>query len=407
VGRTLTITLPRPHRSQAEILAAPARFRVLACGRRFGKTVYGQHRLVPPALAGKPVGWFAPSYKYFSEAWRDFHRALRPVIARSNATEKRIELITGGSIEFWSLTDPDAGRSRKYARVVIDEAAKVPRLEEAWNAAIRPTLADLRGDADLLSTPRGRDFFWRAWTWGQDAAEPDWASWRLPTVANPFIDPAEIEDARRKTPERLFRQEYLAEFLENAGGVFRNIAASIDRGRGGNRLVMEPRTTYAMGIDLARVEDFTVITALDSTGKQVYFERFNQISWERQLAAVREAARTLRPVIYCDSTGVGDPIFERIVNAGLEAYPYQLTNASKRQLIDRLAIDLEHGKLRLMDVPEQEAELVAFEYRLTAARNVTMAAPEGMHDDCVIALALAAWGAGDGAGLIDNVGCYR
>lgn len=397
---TLTIRLQRPHPRQAEILASPARFRVLACGRRFGKTTYGLHRLIRPLLDGRPVGWFAPSYKYLSEVWRDFHRALKPVIARSNATEKRVELITGGSIEFWSLTDEDAGRSRKYARVVIDEAAKVKKLEEAWNAAIRPTLTDLKGDADFLSTPKGRDFFWRAWTWGQDPHEKDWASWQLPTVANPFIDPAEIEDARRKTPERLFRQEYLAEFLENAGGVFRRIAESIDRGRNLPSLVMLPGLSYSMGIDLARVEDFTVLSILDSTGKQTYFERFNQISWERQIESIKLASRSLRPVIYCDSTGVGDPIFERLLNAGLDAYPYHLTNASKQRLIDHLAIDLEHGKLRLMDIPEQEAELAAYAYELTPSRNVRMGAPEGMHDDCVIALALAAWGAG-GAGFQD------
>lgn len=404
--RVLTITLPRPHPRQAEILASPARFRVLACGRRFGKTVYGQHRLIPPALAGKPVGWFAPSYKYLSEAWRDFHRALKPVIARSNATEKRIELITGGSIEFWSLTDPDAGRSRKYARVAIDEAAKVPRLEEAWNAAIRPTLTDLKGDADLLSTPRGRDFFWRAWTWGADPHEPEWASWQLPTVANPHIDPAEIEAARRKMPERLFRQEFLAEFLENAGGVFRGVAAAIDRGRDLNRLVRDPGLTYSGGIDLARVEDFTVVTIFDSNVRQIYFDRFNQISWERQIRSVIEADRTLRPVWYVDSTGVGDPIFERLANAGLDCVPYAFTNASKGRLLDNYAMVIEQGRARLMDVPEQEAELAAYAYELTPSRNVRMGAPEGMHDDCVHAGALAAWGA-SGAGIqVDNVGCY-
>lgn len=406
MSRTLLITLPRPHPRQAEILASPARFRVLACGRRFGKTVYGQHRLIRPLLEGYPCGWFAPSYKYLSEVWRDFQRDLKPVIAASNKTERRIELITGGSVEFWSLTDEDAGRSRKYKHVVVDEAAKCRTLEESWNAAIRPTLTDYRGGADFLSTPRGRDFFWRVWTWGQDPHEPDWASWQLPTVCNPHIDPAEIEAARHKTPDRLFRQEFLAEFLENAGGVFRRVSEAIDRGRGGNRLMTGHGLSYSMGIDLARVEDFTVITVLGSDGVQVYFERFNQISWERQIAAIRTATHHYRPVIYCDSTGVGDPIFERLLNAGLDAYPYQLTNASKRALIDHLSIDLEHGKIRLMDVPEQEAELVAYEYRLTPARNVTMSAPEGMHDDCVIALALAAWGAGGAGVQIDNVGCY-
>jgi hypothetical protein len=288
--------------------------------------------------------------------------------------------------------------------VIIDEAAMVKGLEEAWNGAIRPTLTDLRGDADFLSTPKGRDFFWRAYSWGLDPYEPDWACYQLPTTANPFIDPAEVEDARRKTPDRLFRQEYLAEFLENAGGVFRKVAEAIDRGRTGNRLVREPRLSYAMGLDLARVNDFTVLSILESTGKQVYFERFNQISWERQIAAVKEASRSLRPVIYCDSTGVGDPIFERLLNAGLDAYPYQLTNPSKRALIDHLAIELEHGHLRLMDIPEQESELLAFEYRLTPSRNVVMSAPEGMHDDCVIALGLAVWGISGGGNVVDDVG---
>ena len=215
-------------------------------------------------LEGYPVGWFAPSYKYLAEAWRDFNRVLAPVIAHRDSTEKRIRLITGGVLEFWSLRDEDAGRSRKYKRVAIDEAAKVKNLEQCWNAAIRPTLTDLKGDADFYSTPKGRDFFWKAFTWGQDKLEPDWKSWRFPTTANPYIDPAEVEDARRKVPERLFLQEFLAEFLEEAGGVFRGVGASIDRGRSANLLLPAQGLTYSAGVDLARVEDFTVISILDA-----------------------------------------------------------------------------------------------------------------------------------------------
>lgn len=397
---TLTITLPKLHPGQARIRRESRRFNALACGRRFGKTTYSVNRLTEPALAGFPVGYFAPKYKYLAETWRTFKRVLNPIIRHKDETEKRIELITGGVLEFWSLQDPDAGRSRKYKRVAVDEAAMVKGLEEAWQGSIRPTLTDLKGDADLYSTPKGRNFFWKTFTWGQDKEEADWASWRLPTTDNPYIDPTEVEDARRKMPERLFRQEFLAEFLDEAGGVFRGVAASIDRKRDRPSLVLQPGFNYSMGLDLARVEDFTVITILDSRGRQVYFERFNQISWERQVAAVVHAARTLRPVIYCDSTGVGDPIYERLRNLGLDIYPYQFTNASKQRLIDHLAMQIEQGQLRLMDIPEQEAELSAYAYELTPSRNVRMGAPEGMHDDCVIALALAAWGAG-GAGFQD------
>lgn len=360
-------------------------------GRRWGKTVFGVNRISQTALAGHPAAWFAPNYKYLAESWRDFVRVLRPAMARSNASEKRIELVTGGSIEFWTLEDPDSGRSRKYRRVAIDEAAKARHLQRAWNESIRPTLADMRGEADFYSTPKGHDFFWTAHTWGQSTEHPEWASWTMPTATNPFIDPAEIEAARKQLPDRVFRQEFLAEFLEDAGGVFRRVNDAVDRGRTANE---DPRkgTSYSLGVDLARVEDFTVLTVLNPVGRQVFHERFNQIAWERQIATIVSVAQRYDAVVYLDCTGVGDPIYERLYRDGrLTVFPYQFTAASKARLIDNLAMQIEQGRIRLMDVPEQTNELLAYAYEITPSRNVRMNAPEGMHDDCVIGLALAAW----------------
>ncbi len=268
-------------------------------------------------------------------------------------------------------------------------------MELAWTGAIRATLADYQGDADFYSTPRGRDFFWKAFTRGEDEHEPDWACWRFPTLANPFIQPSEVEAARQQLPERVFRQEYLAEFLDDAGGVFRCVREAIDSGRSVNEPAAAPgRTGYTLGVDLAKVEDFTVLTVLDSGMKQVYHERFNQISWERQIARVTEVAQAFRADIVIDSTGVGDPIFERLRLAGLPVLPYAFTNVSKEALINNLAMKLEQGAIRLMDLDAQTNELLAYEYELTPSRNVRMNAPAGMHDDCVISLALAAWGRG-------------
>lgn len=347
--------------------------------------------MIKTALAGDPVGWFAPSYKILDEAWRDLRRTLKPVERHANANDRRLELITGGVIEFWSLEDADAGRSRKYKRVAIDEAAMCRHLEAAWTGAIRPTLTDLKGDADFYSTPKGRDYFWKAFVRGVDPLETEWESFQLPTSANPFIDPAEIEAARRELPDRIFRQEYLAEFLEDAGGVFRCVSEAIDRGR----VLPEPKRAvgaYALGVDLARLNDFTVLCVVDQSGRQVYFERFNQISWERQIASIKAAADRYGATVIVDSTGVGDPIFERLRDAGLRIQPFVFTSASKNPLIDELAMAFEGGRIRLMDVPEQEAELVAYQYELTKARNLRTEAPEGMHDDCVMALALAVHG---------------
>lgn len=393
----LRITLPRPHQGQRQILPGLRRFNVLACGRRFGKTTFGINRLAGPALEGWPVAWFAPTYKYLDEAWRDFLRVLRPTVKASNATARRIELVTGGVIEFWSLTDPDSGRSRRYKRVAVDEAAKVPRLEQAWSEAILPTLADFRGDADLYSTPRGRDYFWRLFERGRSQDWPDWAAFQLPTAANPIIHPDEIESARTALPERVFRQEWLAEFLEDAGGVFRLVAAAVDRGRCSPDPPRAGIRSYSTGIDLARLEDFTVLTTLDPSGRMVYFERFNQISWERQIAAIEAVLQRYPGSATLDATGIGDPIFEALRKRKLSITPFTFTAASKLEIIDGLALALERGHIRLMDVPELEHELCAFEYTMRpGSRTPQMSAPDGEHDDCVIALALAHHGRGIG-----------
>jgi hypothetical protein len=350
---------------------------------------------VHPILDGYPVAWFAPNYKFLTEAWRNIRRTLRPVTATVNKQERRIEFIGGGSIDFWSLTDPDAGRSFKYKRVVVDEAGLVKNLLEAWNEGIRPTLTDLKGDAWFLGTPKGRNYFATLYDIGQDPLNEEWASWQRPTITNTTIPDlaAEIEAARTGMPERSFKQEYLAEILDDGGGVFRRVKEAIDRDRTQNEAAT-PGRKNALGVDLARVEDFTVLIVLDETGRQIYFDRFNQISWERQISEILRVAKLYNAHVVMDSTGVGDPIFEQVRKQWRDVEGFQITASSKEPLIDALAIALEQSHLRLMDIAVQTSELLSYQYEVTPSRNVKMNAPPGMHDDTVIALALAAHGSG-------------
>jgi len=179
---------------------------------------------VAPALQGFPVAWFSPDYKSLLEVWYTLKRTLAPIISRSDFSQKRMELMTGGVIEMWSLDgDPECSRGRKYKRVIVNEAAKVKHLQVAWEMAIRPNLADFRGDAFFPSTPRGRDFYWELWQRGNadnPARSEQWMSWQKPTSDNPYINPAEIEDMRRDMPARAFSQEIEAQFLEVGGRFF-------------------------------------------------------------------------------------------------------------------------------------------------------------------------------------------
>ncbi len=197
---------------------------MLCCGRRFGKSILGEDRIIGPALNGLPVAWFSPDYKSLLENWRNLCKVLRPVTARKSEQEHRLDLITGGVIEFWALDkDPECSRGRKYARVVIDEAAKVRYLMRAWLESIRANLADYEGDAWFLSTPKGRNDFWQLYQRGVIGGEKhsdDWACWKRPTGDNPFIPASEIELMRIEMGAHIASQEIDAEFLEVGGRFF-------------------------------------------------------------------------------------------------------------------------------------------------------------------------------------------
>lgn len=179
--------------------------------------------LLEEAANGYPVGWFQPSYKSLLEVWRAVKRVLKPVTSSVSEQDKRIELINGGIVDFWSLDgDPEACRGRKYKRVIINEAAKARHLQLAWEQAIRATLTDYRGDAWFPSTPRGRDFYHELFERGRDTCEeyPSWKSWQIPTSSNPHIHPEELEEAKRDLPTTVWLQEYEAQFLDVAGRFF-------------------------------------------------------------------------------------------------------------------------------------------------------------------------------------------
>lgn len=202
------------------------RFTVLACGRRWGKTHLGLDVLIDGergVLDGYPVAWFAPSSKLFDEVWWEATKVLAPIATRVDSQKNRIETITGGVLDMWTLHNTDdPGRGRKYARVVVDEAAIVPgeRLRRQWTEAIRPTLTDYGGGALFASTPKGLNYFHELYLLGQ-SGDPDWVSFQLPTTNNPHINPDEVESARRELPTAVFRQEYLAEFVTDFGAHFK------------------------------------------------------------------------------------------------------------------------------------------------------------------------------------------
>ena len=214
---TIELELPQFHKGQVELEENMARFNVIACGRRWGKTQFQIVRAIKCALDGKYYGWFAPEYKHLMEPFQEIKQLCAPAITRANTTDKVIEFVTGGRIEFWSCDDKNAGRGRKYHEVGIDEAGFIEDLGSIWRRAIRPTLSDYRGKGNFYGTPMGKNWFFTAWSIGENPEHPDWAAFRRPTLNNPYIPPEEIDEARNDPlmDDATFRQEYEAEFVDN------------------------------------------------------------------------------------------------------------------------------------------------------------------------------------------------
>lgn len=209
----VVVSRPKLHTAQETIKAGRKRFNVVCNGRRWGKTVLAVWLTVEAILQGKPVAYFVPTFDFGEEYWEEIKDRLEPIIRHKNESRFTIRFINGATLKMWSLEKKRAGRSRKYGRVIIDEAAFAKDLKHSWERAIRATLADMQGDAYFLSTPDGtKNYFFNLFNNAETF--PDWASFQMPTETNPYIDEAEIEELRQLLDDLTFDQEILAKFVD-------------------------------------------------------------------------------------------------------------------------------------------------------------------------------------------------
>lgn len=377
-----TVELPTLHRGQMGVHDCRSRFRVVRCGRRWGKTKFGEVEAALESLNGEPVGWFAPNYKYLLEPWDNLTKYLAPATAQRSLQDHRISLTTGGLIDFWTMDSPDPGRSRKYKLVIVDEAGIVRNLNQIWLSAIRPTLTDLRGGALFLGTPKGRKDFHTLYLQGEQGSA-DWSSFNGCTIDNPIIDPKEIEEAKLAYEKigrlDLFRQEFEGVPADDGGNPFGlDAIAKCIRGLS----TLEP---VAFGVDLAKSQDWTWVIGLDCNGNICVSER-----WQSDWRATRRRVTSIigqHPTLV-DSTGVGDPIVEDLQADGCQVEGFKFTSPSKQQLMEGLVSAIQQGTVGILDgILRGELESFEYEYR---QHGVRYSAPDGLHDDGVCALALAA-----------------
>lgn len=343
------------------------------CGRRWGKSLISRSISITEALEGRVTGYVTPTYALAKVFFDDIAKIVPPEIATANKSDLTFKFVTGGEIRFFTGERLDNFRGLRLHNVIIDEAAYIPYLQDAWNNAIRPTLTDFQGKALFISTPRGKDFFYQLYLRNQG----DWQSFKYTTYDNPYILRSEIDEAKASLPKAAFEQEYLANPAENAANPF-----GIDFIRQ-NITRLSDKEPVCYGIDLAKSYDYTVCIGLDSDGNVCYFDRW-QSDWsdtKRRIISLQKAPKLI------DATGVGDPIVEELQRIDHLIDGFRFTSTSKQQLMEGLVTSIQQGAIAYPEGIIVD-ELSMFEYVYTA-NGVKYSAPNGMHDDAVCALALA------------------
>lgn len=374
------------HPAQTVVHSDPARFRVVNAGRRWGKTRLGVMECLDVSLASGRAWWVAPSYKIAQVGWRPLQRLARRIPgANVKLADMSVTMPGGGEVAIRSAENPDSLRGEGLDFVVLDECAQIK--PEAWGEALRPALSDKLGRALFIGTPKGRNWFWDAYQRGL-RGDDGYSSHTYPTSANPHIQQGEIDAAKKELPELIFRQEYLAEFIDDSGGVFRRVQ---DAARISPIDAPLKDRQYLAGVDVAAAVDYTVVSVMDAASKElVHLDRFNRVDYNvlvDRLAAIYK--RFNMDAMKVETNSIGQPVIDLLVGRGMNIVPFTTTSATKQTIIQNLQAAFENGELGIIDDPVLIGELLSFESKRNASGSFSYSAPDGMHDDCVMSLAIA------------------
>lgn len=397
-----TIQLPiKNFAKQQEIFDNPARYVIVPKGRRFGATNGAANNYIQQAIRGKfKRGLWVDTVNSNIERYVD--RYFIPKLLKLSKPgelwhwQKQQKLLTimDSFIDFRSVDNPQNIEGFGYDYAFLNEAGIILKNEYLWQNAIRPMLWDYKCHTIVAGTPKGKGVFHELYERGLDPNQPDFAAMTFSSFDNPYIPRDIIMEDIKSMPQRVVDQEIYAKFLDDTGVVFRGVKdiATLDPT---NTPDVDYNHMYVMGVDLAKLVDYTVIVVYDRTdNNQVLHMKFNQLEWPAIQARIQHVSRKYNnALVMLDSTGVGEPIFDQLARMNVPVQPIHLTNELKKQIIEKLSTWIELRLFRMLYIEDAINELTSFTYDISdKTGRIFYNAPVGFHDDIVIAHALAIWG---------------
>lgn len=358
---------------------------MLAIGRQFGKSLLALNQVLDWFfnVPNCRIGWVSPIYKQSKKVYKDIESAFgnnQHVFKGHNGTELTFTGHNGSTIEFFSAERYDNIRGFTFDYLVCDEFAFMD--VEAWTEVLRATVLVKGKKVLLISTPKGKNHFHQIFN--LESENPQYKSFKMTSYDNPIINPREIDDARLTLPDHVFRQEYLAEFIDGGAGMFKDLTLITKSDKTGRM--------YA-GLDIGRADDYTVLTIFNENREMHFIERWNKDTWANIVDKVVNRINEFDCHTLIEVNGIGDPIFEQVrnkVNNPNLIEPFLTTSKSKQDIIEQLVVANQSKEVKFLDESWllKELELFTYEYN-PKTKSVRYSAPNGFHDDGVMSTAIA------------------
>lgn len=448
-----------PHLGQMEVIEAinknflseePAAIIEVIASRGWGKTLFSVMQVLMPYLQfteDLKVMWVAPTYSTAMSPIDDVFRGVdertgkrwipefddkgnRVWEFKSTMSGPQLTIWNGSTVSFKSADAPDSIVSRGYNLIIIDEAALIE--EHVFTQQILGTARKQGIKIFIISSPRGK----KHWTYkyflkGQDKSNKQYISFQQPYTKNPHFNPV-LSKLIKDLPEWLYRQEYLAEFIDDGDSVIRGLEHIIQgmeidfestqqewdtditditiKSFQGDTHRRAKERKFIVAMDLAKSVDFTVLMAMDcENGQVVYYKRLNKTDYREILELATQVCKRYNDAeLIFDATGVGAGLGDVLENYDVTSVPFVFTNDSKVDIINKLILSIEHREIMIPNIVTIKNELSAYTYTLTRTGKISYNAPSGFHDDIVVTLAMANFYRKDNAGLdevtsIDNL----
>ena len=388
----MEVELFTPHIGQKQVITAFAdskhKFGIMASPRQFGKSLLGQNLLLYWLLRepGQKGAWISPIYNQSKKVFQELTNAAHGLISHKNKADLSITFINGSTLLFLSAERFDSIRGFSFTHLVVDEGAFIK--EQAINEAILPTLTAIGKKCFIISTPKGKNWFYNYYMRGNQDNET-YISFKGNTTDNPYADQEFIAEQRRSLPSDIYKQEYLAEFTDAGSEVFRGL----DNVCITNQFDNTSRERCFFGIDTGLSNDYSALSIQNEIGKVIYMEKRNGEN-------ISDIANHFISILsrfnvvggYVETNGIGQAMYDLIKPKQRKAQKFTTTQDSKTTIVRALIEDIEQENVELPSkefYPDLYKEMTLYTYKLGNNGKLSFTHPNGGHDDLVDALMLS------------------